>query len=101
MSITKSEAEQLAEKIAPGPIDLISSDELFQQTSAVAGLAQESISGEKANLTASQAIGAAAGLAEDKKAAEAERQRRLASTQATSGMATTEKGVVGLQKANR
>jgi hypothetical protein len=101
MSITKSEAEQLSEKIAPGPIDLISSDELFQQTSAVAGLAQESISGEKANLTASQAIGAAAGLAEDKKAAEAERQRRLASTQATSGMATTEKGVVGLQKANR
>lgn len=100
MSITKSEAESLAQKIAPAPNEVIS-DELFQQTSSVIGLAQESISGEKANLTASQAIGAAAGLAEDKKAAEAERQRRLASTQASSGMATTEKGVVGLQKANR
>lgn len=101
MSITKSEAEQLAEKIAPGPADVISADQLFQQTSAVMGLAETDVTGERSTITASQALGAAAGLAEDRRAAEKERQRRLASTQAASGMATTEKGVVGLQRANR
>lgn len=101
MSITKSEAEQLAEKIAPGPADVISADQLFQQTSAVMGLAEADVTGEKSTITATQALGAAAGLTEDRRAAEKERQRRLASTQAASGMASTEKGVVGLQRANR
>lgn len=101
MSITKSEAEQLAEKIAPGPTDVISADQLFQQTPAVMGLAEADVTGEKSTITTAQALGAAAGLAEDSRAAEKERQRRLASTQAASGMATTEKGVVGLQRANR
>lgn len=100
-SITKTEAEALAEKIAPGPADIISADQLFQQTSSVLGLTQEDVSGEKSTLSATQALGAAAGLAEDRQAAEKERQRRLASTQGASGMATTEKGVVGLQRANR
>lgn len=101
MEITKTQAEQLAEKIAPGPTEVISSDQLFQQTASVAGLTETDIAGEKSSLTGVQALGAAAGLAEDKKAAERERQRRLAEYKGASGMATTEKGVVGLQRANR
>ena len=101
MMISKTEAEQLAERIAPGPTEVISADQLFQQTSTVMGLAEADVTGEKSTLTATQALGAAAGLTEDRRAAEKERQRRLASTQAASGMASTEKGVVGLQRANR
>lgn len=101
MSLTKQEAEQIAQRVAPGPTDVISSDKLFQETANIVGLTEESVSGEKSTVGAAQIVGAAAGQVEDQKAVEKERQRRLASTQAASGMATTEKGVVGLQRANR
>lgn len=101
MQLSQTEAESLAERVAPSPNEVISAEQLFQQTPAVMGLAETDVTGEKSTITATQALGAAAGLAEDRRAAEKERQRRLASTQAASGMATTEKGVVGLQRANR
>lgn len=101
LSITKSEAEALSQRIAPGPTDVVVSDQLFQQTANIAGLAQESITGEKSTVTGADILAAAAGQAPEQQKLERERQRRLAEYQSASGMATTNQGVVGLQRANR
>jgi hypothetical protein len=101
LELTKTEAESIATTQAPDMQTALDVNSVFAQTKAFGGLAKESISGEQAGVTAQDVIMAATGGAEQQIELEKERQRRLASTQATSGMATTEKGVVGLQRANR
>lgn len=100
LAISQADAERLAGKLAPGANDVVASDNLFQQTALTAGLAQESISGEKSTVGAEDILTAAGGNIEAQAKLTREKQRRKAEYEAASGMAETTKGVVGLQRAN-
>jgi hypothetical protein len=100
LSLTQSAAERISGQMAPGASDVISADALFQQTSLTAGLAAESVSGEKSTVGAEEVLTAAGGNVEAQAKLARERQKRLAEYQSASGMAETQKGVVGLQRAN-
>lgn len=100
MTLDKAESERLAERIAPDGQSAIDTQKLFGQTSLTAGLTTESVSGEKAGVSAEDVILAATGDVERQAKLEKERQKRLAEYQSASGMAETQKGVVGLQRAN-
>jgi hypothetical protein len=100
LQLTQSAAERISGQMAPGASDVISADALFQQTSLTAGLATESVSGEKSTVGAEEVLTAAGGNVEAQAKLARERQKRLAEYQSASGMAETQKGVVGLQRAN-
>lgn len=100
LSITQSEAERISGELAPGATDFITADALFQQTALTAGLTTGSVSGEASTVGTEDVLTAAAGNVEAQAKLSKERQKRLAEYQAASGMAETQKGVVGLQRAN-
>jgi len=100
LQLTQGDAERISGQLAPGTTDIISADTLFQQTALTAGLAQGSVSGEAATVGTEDVLTAAAGNVEAQAKLAKERQKRLAEYQSASGMAETQKGVVGLQRAN-
>jgi len=100
LTLTKAQAESLAQKVAPTSEDAINAEVIFAETSRTAGLAATSVSGETAGVSAEDVILASTGNVESQAKLEKERQKRLAEYQAASGMAETQKGVVGLQRAN-
>ena len=100
LSLTQSDAERISGQLAPGATDVIGADALFQQTAITAGLAEGSVSGETSTVGAEEVLTAAAGNVEAQAKLAKERQKRLAEYQSASGMAETQKGVVGLQRAN-
>jgi hypothetical protein len=100
LSLSKEQSERLAQTISPENQQAIDATKLFGTTSLTAGLASESVSGEKASVSAEDVILAATGDVEVQARLERERQKRGAEYQAASGMAETTKGVVGLQRAN-
>lgn len=100
LGLSQTEAESLAQKLAPGTTDVITSDTLFQQTALTAGLTTGSVSGEQSMVGATDVISAAAGDVEAQARLGREREKRSAEYRGASGMAETAKGVVGLQRAN-
>jgi hypothetical protein len=100
ITLSAQEAQLLAEKSAPGPTDAIKADNLTAGLVGKAGLEQASVSGELSGVTGAELVGAAAGDATAEAKVKKERQKRLAEYQSASGMAETQKGVVGLQRAN-
>ena len=100
LALSQGDAERLSQTLAPGANDVVASDTLFQQTALTAGLAQGSVSGEASTVGAEDVITAAGGNVEAQAKLARERQKRQAEYQAASGMAETQKGVVGLQRAN-
>jgi len=100
ITLSTQEAELLAEKNAPGATDAINADTLAAGLVGKAGLEQASVSGEASSVTGVDIVGAAGGDAAAKAKLEKERQKRQAEYQSASGMAETQKGVVGLQRAN-
>jgi hypothetical protein len=100
LTFTQTEAERLAGTLAPGANDVIAADTLFQQTSLTAGLTEGSVSGDTSTVGTADVLTAASGNVEAQAKLAKERQKRQAEYQAASGMAETQKGVVGLQRAN-
>lgn len=100
MALSKEQSERLAQTISPENQQAIEASKLFGQTSITAGLTTESVSGEKASVSAEDVILAATGDVAVQAKLEKERQKRQAEYQSASGMAETQKGVVGLQRAN-
>jgi len=100
MTLSREQSERLAQTISPENQQAIESSKLFGQTSITAGLTSESVSGEKASVSAEDVILAATGDVERQAKLDRERQKRQAEYQSASGMAETQKGVVGLQRAN-
>ena len=100
LQLTQGDAERISGQLAPGATDLIASDALFQQTALTAGLTEGSVSGEASMVGTEEVLTAAAGNVEAQAKLARERQKRQAEYQSASGMAETQKGVVGLQRAN-
>lgn len=100
MALDRAESERLAERIAPDGQSAIDTQKLFGETSLTAGLTAESVSGEKASVSAEDVILAATGDVERQAKLEREKSKRQAEYKSASGMAETSKGVVGLQRAN-
>lgn len=100
LSLTKQEAEKLATQVAPNPTDVVNANQIFQDTQTTASLAEASVSGVQSTVGATDIVGAAANQAQSVEAVKKEKQRRQAEYQAASGMAETQTGVVGLQRAN-
>lgn len=100
LALSQTDAERLAQNVAPGTNDVIAADTLFQQTALTAGLTQGSVSGEASTVGTEDVLTAAGGNVEAQAKLARERQKRQAEYQAASGMAETQKGVVGLQRAN-
>ena len=100
LSLTQGDAERISREVAPGATDFITADALFQQTALTAGLASGSVSGEASTVGTEDVLTAAAGDVEAQARLTRERQKRQAEYQSASGMAETQKGVVGLQRAN-
>ena len=100
LSFSTADAERLAGQLAPGATDVISADTLLQQTALTAGLTQGSVSGEASTVGAEEVLTAASGNVEAQAKLAREREKRQAEYKSASGMAETQKGVVGLQRAN-
>jgi hypothetical protein len=100
LSLTREQAESLAQRVAPTNEQAIVADVVFGETSRTAGLAQTSVSGGAAGVNAEDVILASTGNVESQAKLEKERLKRQSEYQAASGMAETQKGVVGLQRAN-
>jgi hypothetical protein len=100
LTLSKTQAEALAQRAAPTNEQAVISETVFAETARTAGLTQTSVSGETAGVNAEDVILASTGNAEAKDRLEKEKQKRSAEYQAASGMAETQKGVVGLQRAN-
>jgi|LakMenEpi03Aug12_release.lakeMendotaPanAssembly.Ray.scaffolds.fasta_scaffold58293_1 hypothetical protein len=100
LTLTKTQAESLAQQVAPTNEQALVADVVFGETARTAGLAQTSVSGEVAGVNAEDVILASTGNAEAQARLEKERLKRSAEYQSASGMAETQKGVVGLQRAN-
>jgi hypothetical protein len=100
LTLTKTQAESLAQQAAPTNEQAIVADVVFAETARTAGLTTTSVSGEVAGVNAEDVILASTGNAEAKDRLEKEKQKRSAEYQSASGMAETQKGVVGLQRAN-
>jgi hypothetical protein len=100
ITLSAQEAELLAEQTSPGSTGAISATSLSEGLVGKAGLEQASVSGEVSGVTSAELISAAAGDATAEAKIKKERQKRQAEYQSASGMAETQKGVVGLQRAN-
>lgn len=100
LTLSQEESEKIAQRVAPESGQVLSSEQIFGQTSKTAGLTAETVSGEKAGVTAEDVILASTGDLTAKNKLEKEAEKRKAEYQAASGMAATQKGVVGLQRAN-
>lgn len=100
LGLSQADAERISQNLAPGTTDTIAADVLFQQTSLTAGLAGTSVSGEQSIIGTEDVLTAAAGDTTSQDRLRKEREKRLATTRASSGMGETAKGVVGLQSAN-
>jgi hypothetical protein len=100
LQLTQGDAERISGQVAPGATDVVTADTLFQQTALTAGLTQGSVSGEASTVGTEEVLTAAAGNVEAQAKLARERQKRQAEYQGASGMAETQKGVVGLQRAN-
>lgn len=100
LDMTQAQAESLAKQVAPESGQTINAATYFAETAKTAGLTATSVSGQAAGVSAQDVALAATGNAESQAKLEKERQRRLAENLSASGMAETQKGVVGLQRAN-
>lgn len=100
LALTQTQAEALAQRVAPETGQAVNAQTYFAETAKTAGLTASSVSGDVSGVTAEDVALAATGDAERQAKLEKERQRRLAEYQGASGMAETQKGVVGLQRAN-
>jgi len=100
LQLTQGDAERISGQVAPGATDVVSADALFQQTALTAGLTEGSVSGEASTVGTEDVLTGAAGNVESQAKLARERQKRQAEYQGASGMAETQKGVVGLQRAN-
>jgi hypothetical protein len=100
MSLAQADAEALAARISPENQQAIDATKLFGATATTAGLTTGDVSGGTSGATTSDVVMAATGDAEAQAKLEKERQRRQAEYKSASGMAETQKGVVGLQRAN-
>jgi len=100
ISLTAEEAKRVALKTAPGATDVISAETISKELVGSAGLEQMSVSGEVSSVSGEDVLTAATGDASAEARIERERSKRKAEYQAASGMAETQKGVVGLQRAN-
>jgi hypothetical protein len=100
ITLSAQEAELLAEKTSPGSTGAISAEGLSAGLVGRAGLEQASVSGEVSGVTGAELVSAAAGDATAEAKVKKEREKRKAGYQSASGMAETQKGVVGLQRAN-
>ena len=100
ITLSAQEAELLAEQTSPGSTGAISATSLSEGLVGKAGLEQASVSGEMSGVTSAELISAAAGDATAEAKIKKEREKRQAEYQSASGMAETQKGVVGLQRAN-
>jgi copper chaperone CopZ len=100
LALNQTQSEQLAQRIAPESGQVVSSQELFAGASQTAGLAMTDVSGGAAGVNAEDVILASTGNSESQAKLEKERQKRQAEYKSASGMAETQKGVVGLQRAN-
>lgn len=98
--LSKEQLEALAKRVAPNNESAIISETVFAETARTAGLAETSISGGVADVNAEDVILASTGNAEAQAKLQKENQKRQAEYQSASGMAETQKGVVGLQRAN-
>jgi hypothetical protein len=100
MNLNKAESEALVARIAPENQQAIDASKLFGATSLTAGLASGDVSGGASGVNASDVVIAASGDAEAQAKLEKENRKRQAEYKSASGMAETQKGVVGLQRAN-
>lgn len=100
INIDRQQAEAIATANQTDVNAVISAQDLFGQVSQTSGLATGDVSGAASTVTGQDVLSAATGDAEAKAKLEKERQKRQAEYQAASGMAETQKGVVGLQRAN-
>jgi hypothetical protein len=100
LTLSKTQAEALAQRVAPTNEQAIVADVVFGETSRTAGLAATGVSGEMASVNAEDVVLASTGNAEAQAKLEKERLKRQSEYQSASGMAETQKGVVGLQRAN-
>jgi hypothetical protein len=100
LTLSKTQAEALAQRVAPTNEQAIVADVVFGETARTAGLAATGVSGEMASVNAEDVILASTGNAEAQAKLDKERLKRQSEYQAASGMAETQKGVVGLQRAN-
>lgn len=100
ITLSAQEAELLAEQTAPGSTGAIKAESLAAGLVGKAGLEQASVSGEMSGVTGAELVSAAAGDATAEAKIKKEREKRQAEYQSASGMAETQKGVVGLQRAN-
>jgi hypothetical protein len=100
LTLSRTQAEALAQRVAPTNEQALVSDVVFGETSRTAGLAATGVSGEMASVNAEDVILASTGNTEAQAKLDKERLKRQSEYQAASGMAETQKGVVGLQRAN-
>jgi hypothetical protein len=100
LNLTRQQAESVASANQTDVNSVLSAKDLFGQVSQVAGLATGDVSGSTSSVSAQDVLSAATGDVEKQALLVKERQKRLAEYQSASGMAETQKGVVGLQRAN-
>jgi hypothetical protein len=100
ISLTAEQAARVAARSAPGTTDVISAEKISGELVSSAGLEQMSVSGEASSVTGEDVLTAATGDAAAEARLEREKSKRKAEYQAASGMAETQEGVVGLQRAN-
>jgi hypothetical protein len=100
INIDRQQAEAIATNNQTDVNAVLSAKDLFGQVSQTSGLATGDVSGMASTVTGQDVLAAATGDAEKKALLEKERQKRQAEYAAASGMAETQKGVVGLQRAN-
>jgi hypothetical protein len=100
MKLNKTAAESLAAQISPENDQAVDATKLFGATSITSGLSIKDVSGGASDVNASDVILAATGDVQAQAKLDKEKQKRQAEYQGASGMAETQKGVVGLQRAN-
>jgi hypothetical protein len=100
LNIDRQQAESIATANQTDVNAVLSAQDLFGQVSQTSGLATGDVSGGASTVSAQDVLTAATGDTEAKARLEKERQKRQAEYQSASGMAETQKGVVGLQRAN-
>lgn len=100
LDITREQAESIATSNQTDPNAVLSAKDLFGEVNKSAALSIGDVSGGAATVTAQDVLSASTGDVEAQAKLLKERQKRQAEYQSASGMAETQKGVVGLQRAN-
>jgi len=100
LNINRQQAEFIATANQTDVNAVLSAQDVFGQVGQTAGLAVGDVSGGASTVTAQDVLSAATGDAEKQALLAKEKQKRQAEYAAASGMAETQKGVVGLQRAN-